>query len=60
MERLTRIPASVYGFFTVAFYLTALGYVFEARGRTTATAVSTLVAYLFAALIVRAALKPAR
>ncbi len=59
MERLTRLPVAVYAFFSVAFYLTALGYVLEARGQSGHALLVTVLAYVFALLILRAAQKPA-
>ena len=60
MERFSRNPVAVFIFFAAAFYLTALGYVLDARGENTTALVSTLLAYVFALLIVRAAEKPVR
>lgn len=60
MERLTRTPATVFVLFAVAFYLTALGYVFEARGNLSAALVAAALAYLAAAGLLRAALRPVR
>lgn len=59
MERLTRVPAAVYAFFSAAFYLTALGYVLEARGQNAHALLVAILAYAFALLILRAAQKPA-
>lgn len=60
MERLSRMPAAVFGYFVVAFYLTGFAHVEYARGHNTEALTLALLALAGTLLMLRAAEKPAR
>ena len=57
MEGFSKNPMAVYALGAVALYLTALGYVYHARGRVAATLIVVAISYLAMAVVVRQALR---